>query len=67
MERGDEMEKWTGFHANKLPHMGNRSSNRVETTHAKMKQHIQTSSGKMDLVTNKILEWWKIRVSSFDN
>jgi hypothetical protein len=62
MEKDEEIKKWTGFHANKLPHMGNRSTNRVEGTHASIKMHNGTSSGKLDLVTTKITEWWSIRV-----
>jgi hypothetical protein len=62
MEDKKEIEKWTGFHANKLPHMGNRSTNRVEGSHANIKLHNKTSSGKLELVTTKITEWWGIRV-----
>ncbi|CAO3656795.1 unnamed protein product [Mucor hiemalis] len=67
MEEKGEIEKRTGFHANKLPHMGNRSTNRVEGTHAIIKLHNGTSSGKLELVTTKITEWWRIRANYRDS
>lgn len=67
MEGNGEVEKWTGFHANVLPHMGNRTTNRVEGTNANTKEHVGTSSGKLENVTKKIVEWWSIRVGSITN
>ena len=63
MEADGEIEKWTGFHANKLPHMGNRSTNRAEGAHGNMKFHMGTSSGRLEIVTSKVVEWWELRVS----
>lgn len=56
---------WVGYYANALMHMGNRTSNRVEGTHAAMKHHINTSSGRMGVVTDKIMTWVKERVSPY--
>lgn len=52
---------WVGYYVNNLMHMGNRTSNRVEGTHAAIKLHNGTSS----VVTNKIMAWVKERVSSY--
>ncbi|CAO3626324.1 unnamed protein product [Mucor hiemalis] len=46
--------------------MGNRSTNRVEGTHTNIKLHNGTSSGKLELVTTKITEWWRIRADYRD-
>lgn len=56
---------WVGYYANNLMHMGNRTSNRVEGTHAAIKFHNGTSTGRMSVVTNKIMAWVKERVSSY--
>lgn len=54
---------WVGYYVNSLMHMGNRTSNRVEGTHAAIKSHSGTSSGRMAIVTEKIMTWVKKRVS----
>ncbi|KAG2232879.1 hypothetical protein BDF21DRAFT_469289 [Thamnidium elegans] len=41
--------------------MGNRSSNRVESTHANIKRNNQTSSGSMTIITEKVNLWIKKR------
>lgn len=56
---------WVGYYVNSYTHMGNRTSNRVESTHAAIKRNNRTSSGTLPLITTKILEWVKIRVSAF--
>lgn len=56
--------QWGSYYANAHPHMNNRSTNRVEGTHAAMKQSIGTSKGKMGPVTDKIDHWYKTRVRS---
>ena len=56
-------EKWTAFHIYKLPHKGNRSSNRVESSHSSLKRYIRSSSGTIVLTTEKIDQWYKRRVS----
>lgn len=58
-----EKEHWIGLYANKHMHMNNRTSNRAETTHAAMKFHLETSSGKLASVTAKIDQWFRIRVN----
>lgn len=58
-------EMWVGYYANNLMHMGNRTSNRVEGTHASIKSNNNTSSGRMAVVTEKIMNWVKKRVSSY--
>ncbi|CAO3683563.1 unnamed protein product [Rhizopus stolonifer] len=58
----NEGEYWVGVHVNKYMHMNNRSSNRVEGTHAAQKFHLKSSVGKMALVTNKVDQWYKTRV-----
>jgi hypothetical protein len=55
-------EFWVGYYVNSLMHMGNRSSNRVESTHANIKRNNQTSSGSMTIVTEKVNLWIKKRV-----
>ena len=50
------------YYVNSLPHMGNRTSNRVESVHANIKRHTNTSSGSMVIVTEKIGIWMKKRV-----
>lgn len=57
-----EEEHWIGLYANKYLHMNNRSTNRVEGTHSAIKFHNKTFQGKMGPVTDKIDEWYKIRV-----
>lgn len=54
---------WVGYYVNNIMHMGNRSSNRVESMHANIKRSINTSSGRMSVVTKKINNWIKMRVS----
>ena len=53
---------WVGYYVNNLLHMGNRTSNRVEATHANIKRSNKTSSGSMAVVTDKINMWVKKRV-----
>lgn len=53
---------WVGYYVNNLMHMGNRTSNRVEATHANIKRNNNTSSGSMAVVTDKINMWIKKRV-----
>ncbi|KAG2198381.1 hypothetical protein INT47_009786 [Mucor saturninus] len=48
---------WAGYHVNALVHMGNRTFNRVEATHANIKRHTCTSSGSIAIVTSKISAW----------
>ncbi|KAG2201556.1 hypothetical protein INT47_007433, partial [Mucor saturninus] len=52
---------WVGYYVNNLMHMGNRTSNRVESTHANIKRSNNTSSGSMAVVTEKIDLWIKKR------
>ncbi|KAG2228525.1 hypothetical protein INT48_003049, partial [Thamnidium elegans] len=55
-----EKEHWVGFYANKLIHLGNRTSNRAETTHSAIKTGIENvSSGNMLTVTDKIDTWYR--------
>ncbi|CEI94131.1 hypothetical protein RMCBS344292_08352 [Rhizopus microsporus] len=58
-----EKEHWVGLYANNYIHLNNRSSNRAESTHSSQKRYIQTSSGKLDLVTKKLDYWAKERPS----
>lgn len=58
-----DAESWTAFHTYKLLHFGNRSTNRVEGSHAAIKHKVQSSSGTLKLVTDKIDQWYKKRVS----
>lgn len=53
---------WIGYYVNNYVHMGNRTSNRVESTHSGIKRHNKTSSGSLDLVTKKIRSWVESRV-----
>ena len=55
---------WVGYYDNNFMHMGNRTSNRVESTHANIKRSNNTSSGSMAVVTEKIDLWIKKRVRS---
>lgn len=58
-----EKERWVGCYANKHPHMGNRTSNRAEGTHAAMKTALgNVSSGGLWTVTGKIDMWYRRRV-----
>lgn len=55
-----EKEHWVGFYANKHMHLGNRTSNRAETTHSAIKTAIgNVSSGNMLTVTDKIDTWYR--------
>lgn len=54
---------WVGYYVNNYFHMGNRSTNRVERTHAAIKKNNRTSLGNLQLVTTTIIEWTKMRVS----
>ncbi|CEG82771.1 hypothetical protein RMATCC62417_16781 [Rhizopus microsporus] len=49
-----EQKHWAALYANEYVHLGSRTSNRAESTHASLKQFAQTSSSKLDLVTQKI-------------
>lgn len=60
----ENKERWVGYLVNKYPHMNNRSTNRVEGTHAAQKHYTRTSSGKIALVTEKLNQWERIRVST---
>ena len=51
--------QWGSYYAIAYPHMNNMSTNRVEATHAAMKQSIGSSEGKMGPVTD---HWYKMRV-----
>lgn len=62
----EEAEKWTAFHTYKLPHFGNRSSNRVEGSHSSLKRFIKSSSGTIVMVTEKIDQWYRQRVPIFN-
>lgn len=53
---------WVGYYVNKLQHMGNKTFNRVESTHANIKSHNKSSSGNMSVVTDKINMWFEKRV-----
>ncbi|CAO0802449.1 unnamed protein product [Mucor circinelloides] len=44
---------WVGYYVNNYMNRGNRTSNRVESTHSGIKRHNKTSSGSVDLVTRK--------------
>ncbi|KAF1803085.1 hypothetical protein FB192DRAFT_1444936 [Mucor lusitanicus] len=46
--------------------MGNRTTNRVESTHSGIKRHNKTSSGSLDLVTRKLREWVEQRAKYRD-
>ncbi|KAI8326994.1 hypothetical protein EDC96DRAFT_549932 [Choanephora cucurbitarum] len=50
----EEAGNWTAFHTYKLPHMRNRSSNRVDSSHSSLKRDITSSSGTIVLTTEKI-------------
>ncbi|KAG2192926.1 hypothetical protein INT47_002765 [Mucor saturninus] len=52
---------WVGYYVNNLMHMGNRTSNTVESTHANIKRSNNTSSGRMAVATEKIDLWIKKR------
>ncbi|KAG2199368.1 hypothetical protein INT47_001550 [Mucor saturninus] len=56
---------WVGYYANNLMHMGNRTSNKVEPTHANVKRSNNTSSGRMAVVTEEIDLWIKKSVRNF--
>ncbi|CEG67183.1 hypothetical protein RMATCC62417_03649 [Rhizopus microsporus] len=48
---------WVAYHADKYLHLGNRSSNKVEGSHASLKIALGTFSGKLALVLHKIDLW----------
>ncbi|KAG2203128.1 hypothetical protein INT47_004935, partial [Mucor saturninus] len=52
---------WVGYYVNNLMHMGNRTSNRVESAHVNIKRSNNASSGSMAVVIEKIDLWIKKR------
>ncbi|KAI8378200.1 hypothetical protein EDC96DRAFT_540542 [Choanephora cucurbitarum] len=65
LEYFDFRSSMGSYYANKHPHMNNRSTNRVEGTHSAMKGYIGSSKGKLGPVTDKIDEWYKIRIFKY--
>jgi hypothetical protein len=59
----EDQEHWAGVFANNYFHMKNRSTNRAEGTHAAMKSRNLSVRDKMATATEKIIEWYEIRVS----
>ena len=55
-------EHWISVDVDKHLHIGCRTTNRVEGTHAAIQHYNRTSHGSVGSVTDKIDQWYQIRV-----
>ncbi|KAI8093756.1 uncharacterized protein BX664DRAFT_358155 [Halteromyces radiatus] len=51
-------EKWVGLYAGHVAHLGNRTTNRVEGAHAKLKQLVTYTNASMETVFESIDRWY---------
>ncbi|KAI8076314.1 uncharacterized protein BX664DRAFT_50159 [Halteromyces radiatus] len=51
-------EKWVGLYAGHVPHLGSRTTNRIEGAHAKLKQLVTHTNASMEIVFESIDRWY---------
>ena len=54
---------WAGYRVHQLPHMGNTTTNRVESMHATLKSRMPASNITLLRLVETIHEWDRLDVS----